>query len=84
MSPNPIESKIFIQCKELTKDTLDKLGPVTIRESLTNTWGYDTGDNVAVPTIVVAGDGRIGRVKWTIRQMVKFRLLIHFWIWLLK
>ena len=70
MAPKVIESEVFKNRKELTNDTIEKLvvkgGSVALRESLSNTWGYDPNEKIAVPTIVIAGDGRIGGVKWSI------------------
>ena len=69
MAPRVIESDLFKHRKEIDKESLEKLivkgGPLAIKETL-KAWGYDETDKVAVPTIVVAGDGRIGGVKWTV------------------
>ena len=69
MSPKVIESDLFKNRKEIDHETLGKLvvkgGPVAIKETLKE-WGYEENDKVAVPTITVAGDGRIGGVKWTV------------------
>ena len=65
MAPRVIKSDLFKHRKEIDKESLEKLivkgGPVAIKETL-KAWGYDETDKVAVPTIVVAGDGRIGGV----------------------
>ena len=69
MAPKAITSDLFKYRKEISKDVLEKLvvkgGPVAIKEHLKE-FGYESTDKVAVPTIVVAGDGRIGGVKWTV------------------
>ena len=69
MAPKAITSDLFKNRKEVNKEIIEKLlvkgGPVAIKESLKQ-FGYKDNEKVAVPTIVVAGDGRIGGIKWTV------------------
>ena len=62
MAPKAITSDLFKNRKEVNKEIIEKLlvkgGPVAIKESLKQ-FGYKDNEKVAVPTIVVAGDGRI-------------------------
>jgi hypothetical protein len=69
MAPKAITSDLFKNRKEISNEILEKLivkgGPVAIKESLKEL-GYKETKKVAVPTIVIAGDGRIGGVKWAV------------------
>ena len=69
MAPKAITSELFKNRKEITKDIFEKVivkgGPIAIKETLTQ-FGYNEGDIVAIPTIVIAGDGRIGGTKWSV------------------
>ena len=69
MAPKAITSDLFKNRKEIPTEILEKLivkgGPVAIKESLKQ-FGYKENEKVAVPTLVVAGDGRIGGIKWTV------------------
>ena len=70
MAPKVIENDIFKHRKEIDKEVIEKLivrgGPVAVRETLTDKFQYNDTEKVAAPTIVIAGDGRISGVKWTI------------------
>ena len=69
MTPKIISHDIFKYRKEIDNDTLAKLivkgGPVAIKEAI-KTLGYDENEKIAIPTIVIGGDGRIGGTKWTV------------------
>ena len=63
MTPKIISSEIFKYRKEISHDTLDKIvvkgGPVAIKEAI-KSFGYKDDENIALPTIVIGGDGKIG------------------------
>ena len=69
MTPKIISSDIFKYRKEIDHDTLAKIivkgGPVAVKEAM-KTFGYDENENIAIPTIVIGGDGSIGGTKWTV------------------
>ena len=69
MTPKIISSDIFKYRKEIDHDTLAKIivkgGPVAGKEAM-KIFGYDENENIAIPTIVIGGDGSIGGTKWTV------------------
>ena len=69
MAPKAITSEVFKHRKEIGQDILEKLivkgGPVSIKETIKE-FDYAEEDTIALPTITVAGDGRIGGIKWTV------------------
>ena len=38
---------------------------MAIKEAI-KTFGYDENENIAIPTIIIGGDGKIGGTKWTV------------------
>ena len=68
MTPKVIEHSDFKYREEIANEVVQKLiiegGSEKVKECLTNVWGYNPEDNVAVPILMIGQEGKADGAKW--------------------
>ena len=70
MTPKLIEHSDFKYREEIANEVVEKLiiegGSEKVKECLTNVWGYNPEDNVAVPILMIGQEGKAVGAKWVV------------------